>query len=414
MAPDQFYRSSRGSEFYTQNTYLGFPSALSSKAHILWDPVVEMAYMESSNHSWRPYQWASGDRGGPWLHEEVIFDVNPVVLDQYAPVSGGQGHCGRNAYTADQGLVTAVTTSVPTSALNAKSKVESYTGSPDYAGLYVKGASAIAACEPTHPAVDLAQDLGDLVKDGLPSIPGKAEGNIGNEYLNLQFGWAPNVSDGRDFISQVRASGDAGQQLVRDSGRLVRRTFHFPETRSVTSDSTSNLFPGYWGNGPSTDMVVPGVRKRSTTTTRNCWFSGAFTYHVPHSALGRTVYSLDKKYGLLPGLDTAWEITPYSWLVDWFTNAGSVIHNLNAFVSNGLIMKYGYLMQETVTRYDYSWVGSIRDFAGVYHTYNLSAQQIRRQRVRIQATPYGFGLDWNGFSPFQLSILAALGIALVL
>lgn len=409
-----FYRATRGPAFFTQNGFLGFKSSLASRPHIDWSTLDETAYMESSNHSWRPYQWKSGDRGGPWLHEEVIFDVEPMVLDQYAPVASGQGNCGRNAYCADQSLVIPSSASTPTSALASKARVEAYTGTPNYLSLYSKGAEAIAGCEPTHPAVDLAQDLGDLVRDGLPSIPGKAEGNVGNEYLNLQFGWAPNVRDGRDLIGQIRKSGDTAQQLVRDSGRLVRRSFHFPDSHSVSSSSTSALYPGYWGNGPSTDMVRTGVRKISTTTDTKMWFSGAFTYHVPHSALGRTVYSLDKNYGLVPGLDTAWEITPYSWLVDWFSNAGSVVHNLSAFISNGMIMKYGYLMKETTTRTDYSWTGSIRDFNGVFHTYTLVNQVYSRQRVRIQATPYGFGLDWNGFSPFQLSILAALGIALVL
>jgi hypothetical protein len=343
--------------------------------------------------------------------EDLILSYNPTVLQQFGSVAqGGYGHCQQRAYTASTEVVAISKTTPPTTAALAKAKCESYTGSLDASGMISKGSTAIARVEPTNPATDLSVAIGELRRDGLPSLPGKAEGNIGDEYLNLAFGWSPTIADGKSFLQAVRDQDNINSQYVRDSGKLVRRSYEFPLETSSTVSTQTAVYPAYW-DGPSADVVGTGTRVTTTRTTKRTWFNGAFTYHIPGNAFGRTVSILDKKYGVLPGLDTAWETTPYSWLVDWFSNAGDVVHNLNAFSQNGLVMAYGYVMQDKIIQTDCTWKGNLKDWNGVNHVYTLSDSVIKRIRGRIQATPYGFGLNWNGFSSFQLSILAALGIS---
>jgi len=407
----RFYRAGAGPSFQTKG-YTGYKTAWDQHPFTDWKTISSVAYMESSSHRWnRNTSGFQGDVGGPWLMEDVILSFQPTVLQQFGLVaSGGYGHCQQKAYTASADLVSLSKRTPPTDPTQAKGWVEGYTGGADTSDMISKGSTAIARVAPTNPATDTAAAIGELLRDGLPSLPGK-EGNIGSEYLNLQFAWSPTINDGRSFIKAIRHQGDIQDQISRDSGRLVRRRYEFPQEQSVSTSTQTGVYPGYW-DGPTADVVSTGTRVTTTTTTKKTWFSGAFTYHIPKSAWGRTVYNLDRKYGLLPGLDTGWELTPYSWLVDWFSNAGNVIHNLNAFSEDGLVMAYGYVMQETIKKIDCSWTGNLSDnFASTKHKYTLHDSIIYRTRARVQATPYGFGLTWDGFNPFQLSILAALGIS---
>jgi len=150
---------------------------------------------------------------------------------------------------------------------------------------------------------------------------------------------------------------------------------------------------------------------KSVKTEVRKWFSGSFTYHLSSNAFLRNIQILDKAYGLVPGPDTAWALTPYSWLVDWFSNAGDVIHNLNAFSAGGLVMPWGYMMVDTSTRTEYVLQTQVRNSASVFKPLVLTSTVIKRTRQRRRANPFGFGLTWDGLNPFQLSILAALGIS---
>jgi hypothetical protein len=142
------------------------------------------------------------------------------------------------------------------------------------------------------------------------------------------------------------------------------------------------------------------------------WFEGAFTYAAPSStkswqkALG---YGSDANYLLGTSLtpDVLWEITPWSWAIDWVTNVGDVISNVNQFALQGLVMRYGYIMEEKTT--------TITNSLTKGKNYNLSglpppSKVITTSKVRRAANPFGFGITWEGLSPTQIAIAAAVGI----
>jgi hypothetical protein len=105
-----------------------------------------------------------------------------------------------------------------------------------------------------------------------------------------------------------------------------------------------------------------------------------------------------------------WQLTPWSWLVDWFVNARDVTRNLSAFYLDGLVMPHGYVMSDTRTVKEFTLNLQFRDGLSWYPV-TLFDRVEYRCRQRVQATPFGFGLSWTGFNPFRLSILAALGIS---
>jgi hypothetical protein len=278
--------------------------------------------------------------------------------------------------------------------------------------LVLLGTKAIARVAPTNPTADMATALGELLHDGLPSLPGKGEGNIGKEYLNQQFEWSPTISDGKSFIRAVRNYDQIIDQFLRDRNRLIRRRYDFPKVKSISLATTTNspAYPPTGGLSPNGQQEQFGTLQTVTTTENSTWFEGTFRYYVPSSAFGRRIRELDRAYGLVPGPDTLWQLTPWSWLVDWFVNARDVTRNLSAFYLDGLVMPHGYVMSDTRTVKEFTLNLQFRDGLSWYPV-TLFDRVEYRCRQRVQATPFGFGLSWTGFNPFRLSILAALGIS---
>lgn len=285
--------------------------------------------------------------------------------------------------------------------------------------LDVFGSKAISAVVPTKPAADLAVSLAEVLREGIPSMLGSALfksrlrdfRKIGDEYLNVAFGWVPLVGGVQDVVNAYANSERILLQLQRDSGRVVRRRFKEPITRTLTTVNLTNAYPR---NGINTYMCTGGPYKRDRVieTTRERWFSGAFTYHLAlnDGALNgflRGAQEAKKLYGIKLDPEVLWNLTPWSWAADWFVNGGTLASNLSSFSQDGLVMRYGYVMETTTVKYTDTMYGV--QLNG-HPTTNLSHSYGTTVKVRRRATPYGFGLDFDGFSTYQLGIMAALGL----
>jgi len=109
--------------------------------------------------------------------------------------------------------------------------------------------------------------------------------------------------------------------------------------------------------------------------------------------------------GLTPAL--LWELTPFSWLIDWFANIGTLISVNQALQENNLVLRYGYLMQKNTALVTIAHPG-YPFYTG--HTGPLSATLTYEWKQRVRATPYGFGINTATLSASQWAILAALGL----
>lgn len=293
------------------------------------------------------------------------------------------------------------------------------------------GAHAIAEVAPTNPNAELAVAIGELLKDGLPGLPGARLWKqrleliraAGEEFLNAEFGWLPLINDIKKTVSSARFGRDILKQYNRDKGRLVRREFNFPveessnttkigQTRPATQPVGADGYPGFMsaGNG-FTDMdLYQTVRIRSRK-----WFSGAFTYALPDqndpwSRLLRHGAEADKLFGTTLTPDVLWNLAPWSWAIDWFSDAGDVVHNVTLFEQQGLVMRYGYMMHEYDIEVTNQFIPtSVQKFGGKHFVPPKSVFR-RTSKRRVEANPYGFGIGWEDLSPTQLAITAALGI----
>jgi len=282
-----------------------------------------------------------------------------------------------------------------------------------------KGATAIAQTIPTNPVANSAQIIGEL-RESVPKLPGWAligsKANVAkrfaDEYLNLEFGVKPMMSDLRQISDAVKRSTKLLKQLERDSGRLIRRSYDFPID---TSTQRTLISPSTW-TAPALNTWLylhsGYTLYQERTVTQRFWFRGAYTYYYEMGekltdSLRRAEQSISRLFGTRVTPELLWELEPWSWAIDWVTNIGDVIHNITAFSHDSLVMPYAYIMGNYIATDKYTLHGV--QFVGL-PPQTLVQSFTTNVKFRSAATPYGFGLDPAAFSPRQWAILGALGI----
>lgn len=290
------------------------------------------------------------------------------------------------------------------------------------------GATAISRCAPTSPVADSLVGIAEIAREGVPKAVGatiykdaartlrSTAKKTGDEYLNLQFGWNPLMRDLQKLAKAVMNSDDYLKQLHKNSGKSVRRHYQFPQTSSVDTQSYANSVPDppQLAN-PTFFTTYSGTRVETTTTTVDSWFDGDFTYYfdLKGSSSWDAVSYAAKQARLLYGLkltpDVVWNLMPWSWLIDWGVNMGDVLTNVGLFSNDGLVMRYGYVMQHRKVSNNIQLFG-IRPKSW---TTDLHLQQTfaTESKVRLRAFPFGFGTTFDGLSTRQMAILAALGLS---
>jgi hypothetical protein len=222
----------------------------------------------------------------------------------------------------------------------------------------------------------------------------------------------PLVGDITQFANGVINADSLMKQFERDAGKVVRRRYHFPTKKSLVTDViVDSAYPA----GP---VVNPrnfrtfGRVVRTRETVQRQWFSGAFTYAMPtgmdsRTRMGRLALLADR-LGLKLTPETLWNLAPWSWAADWFSNTGDVLSTLSDYATLGLVMRYGYIMEYSMVKDTYTLDGAILADGTPFSCPPLVLTN--EVKVRKQANPFGFGVSWDGLSAFQLSILSALGI----
>lgn len=365
--------------------------------------------LSSEGHDFRALGKSRRDLGGGFhvIKRDYAQSRNSDIRRHYS-TNGNPTSTGRHEYTHQYAAIATVGIAQWPVVLPS---------SP--AQLDALGATAIARCIPTNPLSGLSTAIGEI-REGLPSLVGsdffksrlRTAKAGGSEYLNVEFGWKPLLSDIRKF-QYVRENADRiTREYERNSGKLIRRRYEFPTEKSVVETQDGLKYPV-----PYLDVVtfyssgqVP-LRVITTSETKR-WFEGAFTYYLPPVSAGsnkRDAQIANKLYGTRVTPGVLWELTPWSWAADWVGNFGDVIHNVGAFRSDGLVMPFAYMMEQKTVSKQYI----LENFR--YRSYSQPETYVQTLtttvKYRRKATPYGFGLDTGTFSNRQWAILSALGIS---
>jgi len=291
----------------------------------------------------------------------------------------------------------------------------------DQSLLVAYGNKARAAVNPTNPATQTGTGLGELRDvNGVPSIPGLAALKervsilraAGREYLNVEFGWKPLESDVKNAALEVKKSVKLLRQYEKSRGSAIRRRFSFDPTDTVTLTDLGSHSAAPTISSAFFDQYQGRLRLEETFK-QQVWFSGCFTYYVSPglsaSKLAAYEAAANKLLGVRLTPELIWNLTPWTWLSDWFVDLGSIINGLQSLLLDGSVMWYGYVMASQYREAMYTLDGVRLKNASA--PISLSQRFIAETKQRQRATPFGFGLDPNGFSQKQWTILAALGIS---
>jgi hypothetical protein len=346
--------------------------------------------------------WRKQDLGGPFLNERQSYS-------QIAPTFQKKVRIG----TAPNGLTYQNTSQVlgfPIGAITPTSSVWPQLNPQDEVELWGMGSTAIKLTAPALPREGLAVFLGEL-REGLPklarsfgSISEVANTSSGN-YLGYQFGLKPFLKDIKTLSTTCKNMSSVLAKLEEESGNLVHRQYSFDDTHDDTLIETTTATA--WPGAPSNVHPGSGTRRKYLVSHEKTWFAGAFSYYFPRAREGLSVLStyLDE-LGAGVNVDTVYNLLPYTWLMDWFGNFGDVLFNISYFFDNSQVLNYGYLMRTSELTHRYEFTSA--------STGGISQQDFTVVRkLRIKASPFGFGLSESDFTDFQKSILLALGISRV-
>ena len=147
-----------------------------------------------------------------------------------------------------------------------------------------------------------------------------ALGAVASQYLGYEFGWKPLISDLSQML-QFQAQVDKRivelNRLYSNTG-LKRRLKLLDQTQTREA---SGIFVDTSLGASITAKAYVVTRYRRWGTIR--WRPTAVPADIGNQALGQTARRLVYGMGHL-GLDAtqAWNVLPFSWLADWFTNFG--------------------------------------------------------------------------------------------
>jgi len=271
---------------------------------------------------------------------------------------------------------------------------------------------------------DKSRGLSSLFQGPFSQIPVKAIDRLSNfrrlggEYLNLVFGWKPFVNDLRKMYNLWATIDKQMAQIIRNNGRGIRRGCDLgeDETTTETVSVANNAFASVWG--APTHVFVPGTTHTavvSTTKTKQ-WYKARFRYWIPDVSSSEW----DKRaraalFGASPTPELLWEVMPWSWLVNWFSNVGDAIANTSPGAVDNLTQDYAFVMKRiTQTNIAHctcswpAWSSANGSYAGGEHVFTTTLK--REVKIRVGGmNPFGFGVQLPSLSSGQLGILAALG-----
>jgi len=279
------------------------------------------------------------------------------------------------------------------------------------------GATAYSKMKPTKPmmaGLNAIYELRELPGQLRQRFLDKGLHGISDYWLALQFGWKPLFNDVKNLIVTQQDIQKRIKQLLRDNGRPVRREWIIADDTTDPVISVGN-FGSYQPGFVTQFHMGSGEPKQLLKTWKHSriWAAARFRYWLPPGPKdikyqNKLKYGL---YGLTPTPSVIYNAIPWSWLVDWFTNVGDVIENLDAGVADRLAADYFYVMREESTIKECDTFMHYLGLSGNVFPCSVSSTLTTSTKTRLKGDPFGFATKQEDLSGMQLSILGALGLS---
>lgn len=277
-----------------------------------------------------------------------------------------------------------------------------------------RGTEAYKKFKPLKPACDLGQfwvELRDL--RSMFSTRARSFKDLGSQYLNYQFGWVPFLSDVVKFIKLMRNLEDRLAFLFKNNNKWIRR--HGVLTDAVGETLIINNIGDLMRPTLTTEFYSNNAHTKASYyeySHNKVWFEGKFKYYIPalDTPSAWTMWDSAKLLSLLTGLrltpSLLWELTPWSWLVDWFGNIGDILSNLDTYLFDDCVAKYAYVMETRSKTIGYVQQQGFKRHGLV----TLKSQITTETKERANASPWDLSVEAS-FTPRMAAILTALGLS---
>lgn len=297
-----------------------------------------------------------------------------------------------------------------------------------------------ASSAPDRNEASLGVTLVELMRGDIPTVLRNLKKMIddyqsiyktmGSDYLNVVFGWQPLINE----IASVIKVGMSLDRLVYYESYRRKRQYD-----GISSRTNSSISLDFSGHGTIPAYTYPTHIQRSGTGTSTLDLNLPFEangletlkkedYHLTSRYTGlakptlRANYHNDramdiiKELGILDDPRFLWDLTPWSWFVDWFTTMGDSVSNAATYSpkKGKYAIDYAYVTSKhtveerlSLGRRGSSWLWGYASLAP--RTAVSTAISVTKWRDR--ATPYGFGTRMGSLTAGQFGILTALGLA---
>lgn len=281
------------------------------------------------------------------------------------------------------------------------------------------GPEAYSRLKPTNPSfagLNSLYELKDLpgmlrlrLKNGL--VKGSSD-----SYLNGAFGWAPLLNDIRRLVELQQKIQRRLEWLKRNNGKPIRREVTLLEDTTTTGPTIYGTpsHGHFWPIIGSANWAGNQYAYLSSVTYTKIWASARFRYWLPPGPrdIEWDRNMLRRLYGISVTPSVVYNMIPWSWLIDWFTNLGDIIANLDSGVADRLAADYLYLMGtvERISRLDVTGNLYLDRTSGPM-AISASTTNTFKHKKRIKGDPFGFNTNPSSLTVWQLSILGALGLS---
>lgn len=261
----------------------------------------------------------------------------------------------------------------------------------------------------------------------------------GGGWLSYQFGIAPTYSDIMKGAEAVVKADAITRQFVSDSASLVKRKYTRTIESSFGSKTTDSLLSAFGQDGNTyivqsdtgnfrwqvTNRLRPGNISLSCAVTDQFEASAQRTLHVfstfeyfvgdPDKALSRMDMYKAQAEKLLGGgasASVAYELTPWSWMIDWFSDIGGLLRYQEQVTRYGTVARRsGFTISDSLAgTYRRASRPNAQSLGQGIVTPTTATWSMTRSH-RVPGSPYSMDVSWDGFSAFQWSILGALGLS---
>lgn len=306
--------------------------------------------------------------------------------------------------------------------------------------LNLRGAEAWAKCRPDLPDFSLAteimelRDLPSMFKKQLLRVRRLAwreyrkrhprakryTSDYAQYHLELQFGWLPILSSILKYREVLKKKDRLLKQKIRDAGRPIRRRRELSEPSTAFRDTS---YKASFGNGwgPEHEPILntncysgsSSHKEGRDHSSIKTWAVARMRYYLPRGP--RDIRWRERLWRRMRGgmitTDLVYNAMPWTWLADYFTDLGHFVQATSGGVGDRLAADYCYLMRTIVYKYESSArLGLRKKGGGTQYSYPTRTHTFT-WKIRVEATPFGFGFRQSDLSPMQLTILGALGLS---